>query len=126
LEIFVETESGAQLLKVTKNLYEALHHLRDETRPRVLWIDAICINQRNLPERSSQVRRMADIYSLSKRVVVWLGPEAEDSSLALELLGSLATKVEINWETLNIRPARGDLSEQHWGDQQQPPPYNDQ
>jgi hypothetical protein len=47
---------------------------------RLVWIDAICINQEDLEERSSQVQLMRDLYQRSARVLVWLGnlPTAND------------------------------------------------
>jgi hypothetical protein len=125
VEILIETETGSQALKVTQNLYEALHHLRLENQPRVLWIDAICINQQDIPERSTQVKRMADIYTLSKRVVVWLGPEVDDSSLALDLLESLGSKIEVDWPRWRMNATSEEPSEQHWADRYQSLPYND-
>ena len=47
---------------VTRSLYHALRYLRYKSQSRVLWIDAICVNQDDLKERSCQVQRMADIY----------------------------------------------------------------
>src|SRR4051812_35646315 len=38
-------------LPVVANLYVALLHLRDRFTDRVLWIDAICINQGDLDEK---------------------------------------------------------------------------
>ena len=76
------------------NLASALKHLRYEDESRVLWIDAICINQEDSAERNLQVTRMANIYSLARRVIVWLGPEGEDSTHALSTLQSLASQVE--------------------------------
>ena len=38
-----------------------------------LWIDAICIDQTNIPERNQQVNRMSRIYSAAKQIWVWLG-----------------------------------------------------
>ncbi|KAF7914568.1 uncharacterized protein EAF01_000974 [Botrytis porri] len=38
---------------VTTNLESALRYLRYRDLPRVLWIDAICINQEDIPERDS-------------------------------------------------------------------------
>jgi len=111
VDIVIETESGIQVLAITQNLAEALRHLRHENQSRVLWIDAICIDQGNLSERSSQVRRMADLFRLSKRVVVWLGPERDNSSLALQLLESLGTKVEVNWENYTMKALSQDASE---------------
>jgi len=39
-----------------------------------LWIDALCIDQENVTERSHQVNLMGTIYKSAKRVLVWLGP----------------------------------------------------
>ncbi|KAL8335352.1 hypothetical protein RB598_009515 [Gaeumannomyces tritici] len=59
---------------VTPNLRGALTTLRHQTtEPRTLWVDALCIDQSNKNERSSQVRVMRDIYAQASRVVVWLG-----------------------------------------------------
>ncbi|KAH6699918.1 heterokaryon incompatibility protein-domain-containing protein, partial [Leptodontidium sp. MPI-SDFR-AT-0119] len=73
-----------QNLDVTENLHAALLRLRDRSLERVLWIDAICINQENLKEQGQQVRLMAKIYSKATRVLVWLGETAENSDTALE------------------------------------------
>lgn len=59
-------------LHVTKNLYEALLGLRDRYLPRIIWIDAICINQNDTGEREHQVGMMAEIYARASRVIVWL------------------------------------------------------
>lgn len=85
----VDLEGDEYAISITRNLADALPHLRSERRDRMLWIDAICINQNDLAERRQQVERMADIYSRATRVVVWLGLEADQSSLAMELMCSL-------------------------------------
>ncbi|EEU33466.1 uncharacterized protein NECHADRAFT_98482 [Fusarium vanettenii 77-13-4] len=72
----------------------ALRCLRLPDGPRTLWIDAICINQTDLGERSAQVGRMCDVYSLASRVIIWLGPAADDSTLAVTSLGRLGAQVE--------------------------------
>ncbi|KXJ87678.1 heterokaryon incompatibility protein-domain-containing protein, partial [Microdochium bolleyi] len=46
------------------------------------WIDAICINQDDISERSSQVALMRRIYRQASRIVIWLGPAADDSDQA--------------------------------------------
>ncbi len=88
-----------QALAVTQNLATALRYLRYDDRPRVLWIDAICVDQKNLQERSQQVARMVDIFSLANRVVVWLGPESHGSALALKSLGSVGSEVKVDWDS---------------------------
>jgi hypothetical protein len=59
-------------IHVTTNIETALHYLRRPDEPRVLWVDTICINQKDLDERNSQVRMMAEIYSEARAVIVWL------------------------------------------------------
>ncbi|KAH7255102.1 heterokaryon incompatibility protein-domain-containing protein [Fusarium redolens] len=71
---------------VTKNLAIALRHLRDECQVVVIWADAICINQQDLDEKATQVPRMTEIYNKSKKVIIWLGEEAEDSCYAMNFI----------------------------------------
>ncbi|KAI0105339.1 heterokaryon incompatibility protein-domain-containing protein [Nemania sp. FL0031] len=62
--------------QATRNLNDALHQLRQAGNvffEQDIWVDAICINQNDLNEKSKQVPRMADIYSMATRVVIWLG-----------------------------------------------------
>lgn len=66
-------------LPITSNLHAALLQLRNCFFERIVWADAICINQQDIQERNNQVRHMAMIYAMTSRVIVWLG-EAEDSS----------------------------------------------
>ena len=63
--------------QVTSNLESALRHLRYHDRNRTLWIDAICINQVDILERSTQIQQMGNIYREAHQVTVWLGPETE-------------------------------------------------
>ncbi|KAK8022102.1 heterokaryon incompatibility protein-domain-containing protein [Apiospora rasikravindrae] len=62
-------------LQVTVNLESALRHLRHQSEPLIIWIDAICINQLDLTERSEQVRLMRSIYQQASGVIVWLGDD---------------------------------------------------
>ena len=89
-------------LDVTRNLAVALQHLRYQHKPRVLWIDAICINQQDVHERSAQVQLMGDIYRSARQTTVWLGPEEDDSCLATETLDHLAAKFTVDWRTLTV------------------------
>ncbi|KAK6607214.1 ankyrin repeat protein [Botrytis cinerea] len=61
------------------NLHSALVHLREKTEPRVLWVDAICIDMLNFEERSFQITLMARLYSQAQEVIMWLG-ESRDNS----------------------------------------------
>ncbi|KAH9825670.1 HET-domain-containing protein [Teratosphaeria destructans] len=59
---------------VTTNLYDALRYLRRDEEPLHIWIDAVCINQNNLPEKTAQVRNMDRVYKRAASTVIWLGP----------------------------------------------------
>jgi hypothetical protein len=107
-DIFIG-RSGHESLPVTQNLAQALVHLRYEDRTRVLWIDAICVNQKDVDERSSQVKRMADIYSKAARVVVWLGPESADTSIAMAYVEKVVSKVEVDWIAYEMRSLSDDV-----------------
>jgi hypothetical protein len=117
--------SEAHVLSVTQNLACALQHIRYEDRPRTLWIDAISVDQSNLTERSSQVQRMADIFKLAERVLVWLGPERDNSSFALKILRTLSTKVDVDLIRLDMKPSDDAKSngETHWSDMSVALPY---
>ncbi|KAI1752338.1 heterokaryon incompatibility protein-domain-containing protein [Xylaria castorea] len=58
---------------VGHNVETALRRLRSETKPLRIWVDAVCINQNDLSERSGQVKMMRLIYSQATTVHIWLG-----------------------------------------------------
>ncbi len=98
-QLFARLRTGARprtTLGITHNLAVALHHLRHSKKPRVLWIDAICIDQDDTAERSAEVLEMGSIYSHANRVTVWLGPSSEDSRLAINTLSRLAEGIYYN------------------------------
>jgi hypothetical protein len=49
-----------------------------------LWIDAICIDQRNARELNHQISIMGEIYKNAKDVYVWLGIGDDDTSYVFE------------------------------------------
>ena len=74
--------------QVTTNLESALRHLRRKEETRVLWADALCINQNNATEKIHQIRCMGDIYRKANRVCLWIGDEADNSDQAMELINT--------------------------------------
>ena len=64
---------NGQSVKIRVKLNNALRKLRLPSSTRIIWTDAICINQEDDEEKSHQVPLMGSIYSLAKRVIVWLG-----------------------------------------------------
>ena len=91
-------------LRITKNLHEALIHLRHPTNEVVMWVDAICINQGDLVERDSQLQIMGQIYPSASTVCACLGADSssQDGKFCLELIEDLVLLKE---ESSMTRPA---------------------
>jgi hypothetical protein len=49
---------------------------RPSNRP--IWIDAVCINQKDDSEKLVQIKRMSDIYKKATQVWIWLNPVPEE------------------------------------------------
>jgi hypothetical protein len=64
---------NGQSIGIQPSLSSALKRLRLPHSERIIWADAICINQSDNVEKSHQVPLMGSIYSKAERVVVWLG-----------------------------------------------------
>jgi hypothetical protein len=60
---------------------------------KLIWIDQICINQKDDNEKASQVELMANIYKGAKRVSAYLG-QAADAHLVQSLFAELHFKME--------------------------------
>ncbi|KAN0119364.1 Heterokaryon incompatibility protein (HET) domain containing protein [Hyaloscypha variabilis] len=74
--------------------YWALINLRLPEKRRVLWVDALCINQADTTERNNQVSQMADIYFGSKEVFVWLGEGNEFTDRGMDFLGEISAHIK--------------------------------
>lgn len=69
----IEIQCNDQPVAVGLELSHALMRLRLPNVPRVVWVDALCINQDDNDEKSLQVPLMGTIFSQATRVAVWLG-----------------------------------------------------
>ncbi|KAI1441573.1 heterokaryon incompatibility protein-domain-containing protein [Annulohypoxylon stygium] len=58
---------------VRSNLFVALKTFRDEKKEMTMWIDALCIDQGDIEERSEQVKKMHELYLHAQNVCIWLG-----------------------------------------------------
>lgn len=88
---------------IPRALFMALLHLRSREKAQKFWIDALCINQLDVVERSAQVQKMQEIYARSSGILIWLGSERGESSSAIVL----ASKVAAYWSNqgLDLRGA---------------------
>ncbi|KAK0737792.1 heterokaryon incompatibility protein-domain-containing protein, partial [Schizothecium vesticola] len=76
LSVFPRTITESSLnsiIQITENLFNALQALRLTHASRQLWIDAVCVNQKDTAEKNQQVAQMYDVYRRAKMVVFWLG-----------------------------------------------------
>ena len=90
-EIYPESlHIDSQVLPVTTNLHDALMQIGGRLKKidRFLWVDAICINQQDIPEQNSQVRLMKAIYEGAASVGVWLEND-EENELAIAKMREL-------------------------------------
>jgi hypothetical protein len=91
-----------RVLRVTSSLKSALTRLRYRRKARMIWADAICIDQENIDERNAQVRLMGCIYGQAKRVIAYLGERA----LRSEVLFPNFQVILKNYSILNDHPDR--------------------
>lgn len=64
-------------VEIPQSLHGLLKQLRHDSNHRLIWADAICMNQADDEEKSFQVRLMRKIYQRATRVVIWLGDDYE-------------------------------------------------
>jgi hypothetical protein len=79
---------------VTRNLAAALRQLQQPDASRILWIDAICINQEDDLEKSRQIPLLTSIYQRGEQTIIWLGPHDPKTARAFEMLEVMARYVE--------------------------------
>jgi hypothetical protein len=87
-------------IRVTKNLAAALRVFRADKNISSFWfwIDALCINQNDINERNCQVKRMIEIYRSAHYVLVWLGPETDNSEMAFGVMETVHQSLIENLE----------------------------
>ncbi|KAH8601549.1 heterokaryon incompatibility protein-domain-containing protein [Bisporella sp. PMI_857] len=83
-------------VQVTKNLHDALTHIREDSIDTFLWIDALCINQSDNAEKGDQVGQMRDIYSDAAKTILWLGPADDTSDEIIKQLETIGKSINEN------------------------------
>ena len=89
-------------IKLTSSLESALRQIRSEKEVTNLWVDQICVNQEDLEERSQQVSLMSSIYSIAKRVIIWLGDSDDTSHQAMTSVPVLYYNLCLHFESQGI------------------------
>ncbi|KAF6810774.1 heterokaryon incompatibility protein [Colletotrichum sojae] len=78
-------------IPITKNCRDAIASLRSQHADLTIWIDAVCINQGDGKEKTSQIQMMEEIYTWAQAVFVWLGNGNTKSVNAMECLRLAST-----------------------------------
>ena len=96
-----DLECEGKILKISPTVRQFFDQLQDGPFPdaidhptivsnkrdiQYLWIDAICINQMDDPEKSAQVRLMTEIYAQAAETIIWLGDKSPGDEMALRFV----------------------------------------
>lgn len=87
-------------LDIPESAENVLRRVRYADKDRLLWIDAVCINQGDVVERASQVILMSDIFTKTHRTLVWLGPDSESTPTAIESIKLMANELRRMWSNI--------------------------
>lgn len=90
----------------TKNCWNMLRSIRPWRGVRMVWVDALCINQDNIKERGDQVAKMRQIYEECARVIIYLGPD-----IALPAQGQFAHRRRLEELNQNLRHVHNSSSD---------------
>lgn len=108
---------NGQVFTTTKSGGAALRAIRRQNQDRVVWLDAICINQQDTAERGAQVSIMKQIYEAAKRTLIFLGEDdgtfESAAGLILTLVRQMAYQTD-RWEHENTQARRDIPKKYNW------------
>lgn len=88
----IRTVINGQEHWIRPNLFHALQRVRLQEGLTSIWVDDVCINQKDSSERSLQVSQMARIYDGAIGAVIWLGEEDSTSKPAFEFIREITSE----------------------------------
>ncbi|KAK1751248.1 heterokaryon incompatibility protein-domain-containing protein [Echria macrotheca] len=92
---------GGKILPIPASAHEIIWNRASLWRTRLMWIDAICIDQEDQNDKNQQVGLMRDIYNKADRTIVWLG-EAPDVVLAFNFLNEMLVQINLSKDNLEL------------------------
>ncbi|KAK5947802.1 hypothetical protein OHC33_011172 [Knufia fluminis] len=82
----VEITCNGKPILITASLNAAFRRIRLKEHSRIVWADAVCINQASIPERNHHVAFMNLVYKKAKKVLVCMGPAPDTEALTVKAL----------------------------------------
>ncbi|KAH6673674.1 heterokaryon incompatibility, partial [Halenospora varia] len=82
---------------ITSSLRDALIRFRHPRDGRMLWVDALCIDQLDDDDKGRQILRMGGIYQDVSAVLIWLG-NYEEEVACLRAIDSWAKGLTVHAE----------------------------
>ena len=81
------------ILEIPRTLIPLLYEIRGWRwqKARTLWVDSVCLNQKDDEEKTAQVPKMRQIYMKASVTVSWLGPKEAGVEAAFEYASGLHT-----------------------------------
>jgi len=91
-------------LDVTVSLNAAFRRVRLPDRSRIVWADAVCINQQHLDERGHQVSFMNDVYNYAREVLVCLGDDVDGGAKDVAAVITGTAEVISKYDSIRSMP----------------------
>lgn len=105
--------SNGSIVYVNDSIHRALPYLVAQCTSGYLWIDQICIDQRNLEERNDQVAIMGEIYARAQDCLVWLGEGTQPTRNIIREMIEIAGSGTRDYRLVRELPSR-DLRVEEW------------
>ncbi len=96
-KLHIDSRSSTYVHSIGSSLAAALRHLRKKREKITIWVDALCINQKDNEEKSWQVPLMKSIYSEAKEVHAWLGPRYDENPRVVENVNAAFNLADTVW-----------------------------
>jgi hypothetical protein len=103
-----------KLLEITASLEMSLRHVRDRSRVLRIWADGICINQKDLDDRNTQVGVMGSIYATARHTIIFLSLSNPKHESVLQKIADLGTSYEIEHNRESIIGLADDMLAYAW------------
>lgn len=106
-------EIGGKTLAIPKGTAQALLRFRDPYHMKTLWIDAVCINQDDLTERSVHVAKMHKIYASGEKNLIWIGEDDGTVADAIRDMDIVFEEMKQDTDDFKTFPMPGDADYYH-------------